>query len=151
MERELTPRQLELAHQFLRGRSEEEILQALRMQPEEMQEIVALKDFQVYIADFEIEVRNRILKSSSDVKEMLDAASILCTRVLAMAATSGIVNDERISAGMQLKTAQDLLDRAGFPAVKTNVSNNGVAINIGGDIQSIVDVYEKRKALEVRG
>jgi len=82
---------------------------------------------------------------------MLDAASILCTRVLAMAATSGIVNDERISAGMQLKTAQDLLDRAGFPAVKTNVSNNGVAINIGGDIQSIVDVYEKRKALEVRG
>lgn len=79
---------------------------------------------------------------------MLDAASVLCTRVLAMAATQGMVGEDKITPSMQIKTAQDLMDRAGFPAVKTTPTGNGISINIGGDVAGVVDAYEKRKALE---
>ncbi len=65
-------------------------------------------------------------------------AALICAK----AAISGLVGNQIISPSTQLKAAQDILDRTGH---SSKSSNNLIVV---GDVESLVEIYEKRKMIE---
>jgi hypothetical protein len=120
------------------------VCQELQIDESLYQNCLLEEGYQNYLREIEEETLSGILDRCADTKSILQTSSSMAALICAKAAISGSVGNQMISPATQLKAAQDILDRTGH---SSKSSNNLVVV---GDVESLVEIYEKRKMIEMQ-
>jgi len=142
-QKKLSPKAMWVARMKVLNHPDWMILEELQIEEETLQSCLQENGFQDYLKSCEEEALSGILSRCADAKDILATSSSMAALICAKAAISGRVGLEQLSPATQLKAAQDILDRTGHSSKGAN------HLVVVGDVESLVEIYEKRKNLEM--
>jgi hypothetical protein len=115
----------------------------LNLTPVEIENLRQSEGYQEYLEECKMNVIESFLAETSGAKETLELSASLASKLCAKAALTGRIGIKDLSPAIQLKAAQDILDRTGHSG---KAQQN---ILVLGDTESFVNIYEKRKKANI--
>lgn len=146
--KKLKPQHREAVRRLVAGESQTEVAEEMGLSPTTLSGWMKDPRFLSELHDVEERALSRLL----DSQERLDALAIIqdtaakAAQLCENAVQNGLVGDEAISPGLRLKSAWDILDRAGYKA--TEKREVGI-YDIADLVRLAEEKYAKHKVIEV--
>lgn len=129
---------LDVAEMMVAGHKPSEMAKRMGVSMDKVVEVMQLPatvmEIETIRRDGYMQRRNEL----ADVRDIIASAALESAMICHEAVVLGTVNGMLVPVGLRLRTAQDMLDRAGYGAVEKSVV-------VTADADSMVEKYERRK------